>query len=821
MLAILASAIAIIAASFIAGRAFLFALGRTRPTWLSGAIGFAVLVIACPILIHLPGRATTATIVVVLSLLLSLAWMRRRFFAVKAGDQAVGEVGPGERGGTAGPGTQSGSSSTGAASAAATSAKAPPYAHQTALATVLITLVLACLPFAFNGSTGVLGEGIYTNDQAAQLYWTDWLQHGVGPEPSAVKFGYPTGPQSFTAVAADATGASLEHAFNGLLVAIAVLGALAALSALGELAPRRRVAGAVLCGLPYMGASFLAQSAFKETAMGLLVLALAVVLSEFSRPDIPRRAGVGAVLVLAAASVFTFSVPGLLWFALAIPLWLVMELIRGDGEVRGLVGSVWEALKRHRGLVAIGLVVIAVVALLGAGAASHFFHKISKVQNSPGRLGSPVFGGEVLGVWPEGDFRIVRGAVSGALPAAAFGFLAVALGALIALRRRRNAAVAVVAAGAVIYVGARLDASIYVQAKALAVIAPTVAFVAVASLLAPNPDAAAAPATGCRRPPWLQLFGALFAAFALCSTLLALRAAPVGFDNRARDLEAIGERIQGKAVVFLGLDRFSAYWLRGTLVKAPGGYVPPAVKARKDKSWFQGRPVDFDTMSPERLDDFRYAVTTTAAFQSSPPPNMSVVDRQGDYELWKRKGKTPEQRVLNEGGAPGLTVDCNAPAGSDLSVQDGRATVLADPVVGQPESWGEAPFSAPGSASQTLELTPGRWDLSLQYASQAKLIVSGPGFSAGLPPSLDGVYFSHAGQGAFWAAGALHVRHAGPVKITVTAERPGALSRLAGVTRRVWLGAVAASPRMANSTVPLDRSCGRYVDHFTLSGPAR
>src|SRR4029078_6332692 len=34
------------------------------------------------------------------------------------------------------------------------------------------------LRFLFTARDGVLGERIYTNDQAAQLFWTDWLQHG-------------------------------------------------------------------------------------------------------------------------------------------------------------------------------------------------------------------------------------------------------------------------------------------------------------------------------------------------------------------------------------------------------------------------------------------------------------------------------------------------------------------------------------------------------------------------------------------------------------------------------------------------------------------
>jgi len=783
MLAILASGLYVLVIATIIGRAFLLVLGRTRPTWMQATIGFALLTITSPLLIHLPGRAITATVITNLTVFAAAVAMRRKFFA------AANTDGP-----------------------AKTPAAAPGHAHSSALAVVVITFVLACLPFALNNSSGVLGEGVYTNDQAAQLYWTDWLQHGDGPEPSAVKFGYPTGPQSVTALAATSTAASLEHAFNGLLIVIPVLGALAALSALGSIEkPRRRVAAAVLVGLPYLGASYLAQSAFKETAMALFVLALAIVLSELERGDVPRRAGVAALVALAGASVFTYSLPGLAWFAAAIAIWLVLELVRGSGRVRAELAGVAGSLRRHRRAVAIGALVVLVVVAAGVGPVAHFTSKIGSVQSSPGRLGSPISPGEALAVWPQGDFRIVRGAVSGSIPAIALGFLAVALGALALFRRRANGVVAVLAAGFVIYVATRIKASDYVQAKALAIIAPAVVLAALLGLWGTREG-------GGRRQSWAVWLGVAFAACALASTLLALRSAPVGFDQRAQDLESLAKRVQGRSVVFLGLDRFAAYWLRGTLIEAPGGYVPPDVKARSDKPWEQGLPVDFDTMSPERLDGFQYAITTTAAFQSNPPPNVRLVDRSGDYELWRRTGKTPKQRILNEGLAPAATLNCQTTAGRQIAGESGTATVLPKPVTGTPEGWGPSPiFDAPGSASQTLKLGAGHWRLSLQYNSQVALHVSAPSLSTNLPPSLDGMYFTHAGQGAFWPAGELVLRRPATVRVQVNGGDPPVLSRLSGATRRVWLGNLAASPRAADKSRPLGKSCGTYVDHYTLA----
>ena len=219
------------------------------------------------------------------------------------------------------------------------------------VAVVAIALGLATLPFLFNERIGVLGEGIYTNDHAAQLYWAEWLRSGFGPEPSAVRFGYPIGPQAVAVIAAEVTGSSLVSAFNGLLLAIPALTGLAALAALGELAPGRRIAVASICALPYLAASFLAQSAFKETAMALFVLAFAIALAGL--PAAGWRAVCVVGLVLAAASVFTFSIPGLAWFALAVPIWLALEALAGSEpdrlprRRRGGLGA--PARGRHRG----------------------------------------------------------------------------------------------------------------------------------------------------------------------------------------------------------------------------------------------------------------------------------------------------------------------------------------------------------------------------------------------------------------------------------------------------------------------------------------
>jgi hypothetical protein len=699
-------------------------------------------------------------------------------------------------------------------------ARAPrerPAGHEWLLgaAAAAIVVCLATLPFLFNDRLGVLGEGIYTNDHAAQLYWSDWLQNAVGPEPNAVQFGYPIGPQAVAVITGEVTGSSLVSAFNGLLLAIPALTALTALGALAELPPLRRIAVGAICGLPYLAASFLAQSAFKETAMALFVLAFAIALA--SLPEARRRTVAGVCLLLAAASVFTFSIPGLAWFAISVPIWLALEALAGRSPIDW--GTLRQALARHRLATALGAVVLIAVVAVAIGPAASFIEKIDEVQFSAGRLSSPVFPGEAFGIWPEGDFRIVRTEVSGALLAAALGAIAVGFGALVLLVRRQFALLAMLVTGGIVYIGARLVAEIHVEAKALAVIAPLALLVALRALLAPRANGESR-ALGVAR----IAVGTLVLVAATASTLLALRAAPVGFDDRQAGLETLAERIEGEPVAFLGVDRFSAHYLRDTLMRAPAGYVPEEINGRPEKIWQQGLAADFDTLEPAKLDRFDFAITTDAAYASTAPPNFEPVVSSGDYVLWERNGETPRSRVLEEDGRPGARLNCDM-----LGKRNGTAIVLdhvsyvpyvdwnlpgrvEDAAAGQ-----ERAFAAPAEAHAIMPLEArGRYDLSLQYHSQVPLEVLVEGdVIAELPASLDGMYLDGAGRGAFWPAGQL-VNRGGPIEVIVRAAEPTALQDLLGVERRVWLGDLAATPAADARIVPIDEACGEYVDHFTL-----
>jgi hypothetical protein len=528
-------------------------------------------------------------------------------------------------------------------------------------------------------------------------------------------------------------------------------------------------------------------------------------------PVLSRRAVAGTGALIAVAGVLAYSVPALAWLALTLAGWLALLYIAGDLTID--TTAVRTSVARHRVALIVAAVAIVAIGALSAGRIADFTDRIGDISASAGRLSSPVFPGEAFGIWPEGDFRVVRGEVSGSLLATALGVVVVAAGALVLLRRRAYAVLAALGAAGAVYVGSRAFSSIYVEAKALSILAPLVVLVGLGGLFS---------ATGRFRSPLLALGGMAAVAIA-ASSFLALREAPVGFEDRGEELEQLAAKADGETVVFLGVDRFGAYWLRGTLIESPGGYVPPEIKARPEKIWQQGDPLDLDTLAPTKLDRFRYAITTTAAYQSTPPPNMEEVARTDSYVLWERRGPTPRLRVLREDGAPGRILE-PSPRTCGAQGNQNSATVLPTPVVEPPGSWSQsAPFEAPGTASQTVRLRPGTWQLSLQYASQVDLTVEAAGLSSELPASLVGMYLTHQGEGSYWPVGEIQVPDGpGEVRVDVSAAEPNGIERALGAPRRVWLGRLAATRLDATRDaappeVSLAGACGRYVDHYVLN----
>ena len=113
-------------------------------------------------------------------------------------------------------------------------------------------------------------------------------------------------------------------------------------------------------------------------------------------------------------------------------------------------------------------------------------------------------------------------------------------------------------------------------------------------------------------------------------------------------------------------------------------------------------------------------------------------------------------------------------------------------------------------ASEELLLDPGRWDISIQYAStQPMHLTSDSGLAADLEPNL-----LFRGPAPFYPVGEIEVERRGLVSFKVTVDPPPAFGRLLGTETRAYLQSIAATPVPARKTIPDSRTCGTYVDWY-------
>jgi uncharacterized membrane protein (UPF0136 family) len=334
------------------------------------------------------------------------------------------------------------------------------------------------------------------------LLAADRLAHG---EPSQLLHqGYPLGPHAIVVALGKGLGVGLVQGFTGLTIAVAILASLTTLAAFRDQPPFLRIAAALVVGLAYMVASYLAQGSFKETMQALFFLAFVLSLRETTLNAEWQERSLRFVpaALLAVGSIYTYSFPGLIWLIGAATIWAFTEYAVSRIRPSG-----------HSVLYASLLFALLIAPEIGRMIDFHSFETFDPNGPGLGNLFGQISPFEALGIWPSGDFRLSPG--NGAVPAlgyylgAAFASILLLYGAVRCWRRREWALLAGLAAAAIAYAAARTGGTPYTAAKAIAIGAPLAALVIVLPLL--------------RRPvAWLYLLAA-----GACS-LLALANAPVG-----------------------------------------------------------------------------------------------------------------------------------------------------------------------------------------------------------------------------------------------------------------------------------------------------
>jgi hypothetical protein len=757
-----ATVVGLCVASVAVGWAILALCGRREFTLLAGPVGFAALLTAVAVAIRLPGHAATAA-------------------AVMVGLVAASAVAL-------------------VASGMLRSAGGPARAAMPALAAAAIALLAASIPFIAAGQIGILGVGLVNDDMASHLLISSWLDERFTPEPVFIDQGYPWGPHALVAGLAALLGTDHVLAFAGLTMAVPVLTALVAYGALTGLRPATRIGVAALVALPYMATAYLAQEAFKEPILALLLLGFALLL--------PGAAGARSALplgVLAAGVVYTYSFPGLAWLAGAALAWLVARAIAGRAGLRWPEATPMPSRRAALAALAGGVAALLVLTAPDWGRIADFtdFRALDPDRANEGGLGnlrghiSPL---EALGVWPTSEFRLPAGA--GSLPAAAFyagallGAAGLALGLPAWLRRHGPAIPAALVTAAVIYVGARAFGTVYTSAKALAIAAPLIMLIALGGLVGGGDRA---------RLRRLRAGVAIcLAAGAALSSFLILRQAPVGPTAHMDELARIRPLVEGENVLFLGRDNFVLYELRGSkpFTHVRNFYDPYFVKPNFELEEV-GSKFDFDAVTARKLERFPYVLTTRAGYASGPPPGYAAAEVTDSYVLWRAGGPVAGRAPVESGPQPSGLLRC----GRDEPV--GRAAVLPQrPVVGPESQWSPAAtVENGGPATITVEVPRGSWDVSLRYDSTRALELRGPGMSVSLPGNLD-----YRGVAPYWAAGRIDVARHGPVTFTATVAPPPLAGRLLGAGSIAHLGDLALSPASGSSIVPARQACGGEAD---------
>jgi uncharacterized membrane protein (UPF0136 family) len=560
-----AAVLVICAASLAIGQAAIALCGGRRWSWLAPAVGLAMLCAVCWGTVRMPGDGVVSAVVVFMLSVAAVAYLRGR---VEGGGEALRVGWP----------------------------------------VALGALLAASLPFVVEGHFGILGTS-FNPDMSQHLLAADRLAEGHSLQ--LLNQGYPLGPHSIVVALNKGLGIGLVQGFSGLTVAVAVLASITALAAFRDLPALPRIAGALLVGLAYVVASYLAQGAFKETMQALFLLAFVLALREADRTwtNSPRRY-VPAALI-AVGSIYTYSFPGLIWLGGASVLWLLGSAFlvvggrgwgsspaaREDEDPHPRTGPATRAL-------GLAIVVFAVLALpeLPRMLDFHSFETFDPNGPGLGNLFGQISPFAALGIWPSGDFRLAAG--DGAVPALAYYFgiafaLALFLYGLVQLWRHRESAIlAGVAAAALAYVAARVAGTPYTAAKAIEIASPLVALTILLPLLR----------EACRfsgpighkldrRRLWAPVAAVFFVAAAGVCSLLALANAPVGPTSYSSSLSEFRKLVgEGPTVVYASPqlleeehgEPFLAWELRGGRVCIKSTEEPKVPRGVRFAIWDEG-----------------------------------------------------------------------------------------------------------------------------------------------------------------------------------------------------------------------------------------
>jgi hypothetical protein len=517
-----------------------------------------------------------------------------------------------------------------------------------------------------------------------------------------------------------------------------------------------------------------------------------------------------------------YSLPGVAWLVITAGLWVAAQLLQIRAE-KGPQG-VRDVVRGSMRIVIPAGILLLLAALTQLPKIIDFFQSGSfgNVAGTDSKLRYVISPLETLGIWPSGSWLLGTHDVSHFWIFGAIGLAGLVIGLVWWIGRVDYAVPAAVISGVVIWLGTKYIESggLYILAKAVVVPASVVMLLVIAALLAPGGG-------------WpKRIFAVVFIALASYSTFLALRDTVVAPHDRLQELSSFQGTVAGQKVLALTSDRFTDYGLRTAEVSSPAFNSEIRVPSNGAKS--QRLPIDFDSVPASVLNQFPYAVTTSAIYQSQAPPGWTLAQSTDSYRLWKRTGKTPPLTILAEEARPGRIFRCNRPKFAKLKDAGGEAlTWQPRPVIAKRLYWKAAHANgvllegnhidnqlAPGeTATQRVNLPPGKWELSLQYVSPVTgVTVKAPGLDVHLQAGVDAAIPYRPDQGPYWPVGEV-TSDGGPVNVSVTADDVDWFQSLLGVDEPAVIGNLTAVNPDGFARLPTASACGLFVDHLINAQP--
>jgi hypothetical protein len=514
-----------------------------------------------------------------------------------------------------------------------------------ALAGAVGVFVVYLLPILLSGQVGFAGY-VLLGDTSIHLGLADRVIHhgatttGLTPSTYSVSLksyfdnSYPTGSHTALGALGDLVPVDLAWLYQPFLSWTMALAALAFYELLRPLVAARpvRAFAAFVAAQPGLLYAFAMQGAIKELATVATLVTFFALIPWLLRPPLRWRKAV-ALAVAAAGSLGAID--------LAAAAWL------GPGLLAAALVLAWRLGRARIRETAAHVAAFAVVGAVFVGptlaSSGSFVQNTEHVLTSGVELGDlqgPLDSLEVFGVWPRGDFR---------LSADKPGFylligcvvVALGLGLLHLLRGRGWAVLTLVGASLIAFFYITRTGSPWVDAKALAILAPVVMLVAVIGAISLG---------GVGRRIEAGVLLAAIGAGVLWTNAVAYHDVQLSNYPRLHELEQLGKRYAGQGPTFTPeFEEFAKYFLRDMAPTAGSEPYKPGPSGMIPGGGLRfGFSVEVGQFNAGYVDSFRTIVLRRSPEQSRPPATFSLVHRGRFYAVWQRGPHAAARQVLGE-----------------------------------------------------------------------------------------------------------------------------------------------------------------------------